>query len=107
MDITTEQQTTEQRDTGQRNTEQQNDVIDITNCSKVISITNSVIGESNRQTATSAPLQILVQCTEPDESQHQRCQEGQRATGRPARKRGDRNTGKAYIILLIRTDGGD
>jgi hypothetical protein len=72
MDITTEQRTTEQRNTEQRNTEQQNDVIDITNCSKVIGITNSVMGESNSQAATSAPLQILVQSTESDEGQHVR-----------------------------------
>jgi hypothetical protein len=67
MDITTEQRIIELQNTEQQNTEQQNDVIDITNCSKVIGITNSVIGESNSQTATSALLQILVQSIELDE----------------------------------------
>jgi hypothetical protein len=72
-DITTEQRTTEQRNTEQRNTEQQNDVIDITNCSKVIGITNSVMGgDTNSRISTSAPVQILVQSTESDEGQHVR-----------------------------------
>jgi hypothetical protein len=68
----TDNRTTEYRTTEYRPTNT-NDVIDITNCSKVIGITNSVMGgDTNSRISTSAPLQTLVQCTEPDEGQHVR-----------------------------------